>query len=181
MRLHSRSALLGASVLLGGALCGSGVAAAQTPGAEAGSLAQIRQATAQYHSVERAIADGFVSTVHCEESEEGAMGIHFVRVDRVLDPSVNPVEPEVLLYEPDENGKLRLVGVEYVVLDEDQDVGTPNADPPSLLGVPFDGPMPGHHPGEPVHYDLHVWVWQHNPEGMYEPWNPSVQCPPAET
>jgi len=26
------------------------------------------------------------------------------------------------------------------------------------------------------HYQLHVWVWKNNPNGMYFPFNPKVQC-----
>jgi len=36
--------------------------------------------------------------------------------------------------------------------------------------------MPGHHPGMPVHYDLHVWLWQDNPMGMFALFNPTVTC-----
>jgi hypothetical protein len=46
-----------------------------------------------------------------------------------------------------------------------------------LFGRPFDGPMLGHEPGMPPHYDLHVWVWQANPEGIFAPFNPNVTCP----
>jgi hypothetical protein len=26
------------------------------------------------------------------------------------------------------------------------------------------------------HYQLHVWVWKNNPNGMYTPFNPNVSC-----
>ena len=42
--------------------------------------------------------------------------------------------------------------------------------------MPFDGPMLGHEPGMPIHYDLHVWIWQHNPVGMLDQFNPSGSC-----
>ena len=45
-----------------------------------------------------------------------------------------------------------------------------------LFGQTFDGPMPGHIPTMPWHWDLHVWVWAHNPSGMFAEWNPSLQC-----
>jgi hypothetical protein len=25
-------------------------------------------------------------------------------------------------------------------------------------------------------FQLHVWVWKHNPSGMFEDWNPTVNC-----
>jgi hypothetical protein len=27
------------------------------------------------------------------------------------------------------------------------------------------------------HYDLHVWLWKHNPAGLFAPTNPNVKCP----
>lgn len=27
---------------------------------------------------------------------------------------------------------------------------------------------------------LHVWVWKHNPNGMFEDWNPNVSCEHAD-
>jgi len=34
-------------------------------------------------------------------------------------------------------------------------------------------------PAEVHHYDLHVWLWKTNPEGVYSPTNPAVKCPKA--
>jgi hypothetical protein len=45
-----------------------------------------------------------------------------------------------------------------------------------LLGQPFDGPMPGHGPDMPIHYDLHVWTHKANPAGVFAPFNPKVSC-----
>ena len=50
-------------------------------------------------------------------------------------------------------------------------------DRPSIFGRPFDGPMLGHAPGMPIHYDLHVWVAERNPEGLFAQWNPAIACP----
>ena len=57
----------------------------------------------------------------------------------------------------------------------DQDVATDD-DRPSLMGHAFDGPMEGHEPGMPVHYDLHTWVHQQNGAGELSAWNPDVAC-----
>lgn len=66
-------------------------------------------------------------------------------------------------------------GVEYFKADADQDLAT-DGDRPSLYGHPFEGPMPGHEPGMPVHFDLHVWLYRSNPLGMLSTWNPNVKC-----
>lgn len=49
---------------------------------------------------------------------------------------------------------------------------------PVLFGRTFDGPMAGHGPGMPWHYDLHVWIWAHNPSGTFAQFNPApnVTC-----
>jgi hypothetical protein len=36
--------------------------------------------------------------------------------------------------------------------------------------------MEGHEPGMPIHYDLHAWVWKHNPSGDFAQFNPEVAC-----
>ncbi len=46
-----------------------------------------------------------------------------------------------------------------------------------LFGQTFQGPMRAHHPGMEKHYDLHVWLWKENPEGLFAEWNPDVTCP----
>ncbi len=132
-------------------------------------IAQVRQATAKYHDVEQALADGYIPVSGCEAiSGGGAMGIHYLNPRLASDLSVDALTPEVLLYAPTGDG-LRLVGVEYFVANAGQPA-------PSVVGQTFDGPMHGHSPGMPEHYDLHVWAWQANPNGLFAAWNPSVSC-----
>ena len=83
--------------------------------------------------------------------------------------------PEILVYHHDRRGRLRLGAVEYLAVDADQDVAT-DTDRPTLMGHAFDGPMEGHEPGMPVHYDLHAWVFTDNPDGELAAFNPSVRC-----
>ncbi len=130
-------------------------------------LAQVRRVTAKYHQVEVAIADGYLEASHCVYDEElgAGMGYHFVNQD-LVDPFFDPLKPEALLYERDENGKFNLVGVEYIVIDAGQDHPHLGDHPFDVGGTPI--PVP--------HYSLHVWVWKHNPLGMYFPYNPNVSC-----
>ena len=144
---------------------------------------------------ERALEDGFAPSRHCRESPGvGAMGYHYLNLPRASNLDVNHREPGLLLYEPQKNGKVRVVGVEYFVPLLVMGPGGPQlyfgAEPPApgrilnpapeLFGRKFDGPMAGHGPGEPWHYDMHAWLWRHNPGGMFAPYNPKVSCAVAD-
>lgn len=37
-----------------------------------------------------------------------------------------------------------------------------------------------HEEGQPIHYDLHAWLYVDNPDGTVTMWNPDVTCPPQE-
>ena len=197
---HRRRLVLAglASVLVGAGLTTFTLAAAQpgdheaapeqtaetaiAPGDRSGSLTAaqrrvIRDATSRYRDPDAAIADGYLPTEVCaEEPELGGMGYHYVNPVLAADFVIDPTLPEALLYAQDHNGRLKLVAVEYVTNDADGDLGT-DEDRPTLFGHPFDGPMEGHEPGQPVHYDLHAWVWMHNPSGDLAQFNPDVRCP----
>lgn len=134
-------------------------------------IADIRAATAEFHNPARAEAAGFISDEHCEPG----MGQHWLNVQNVEDQVHDPENPDVLLYEVRPNGKPRLVGVEWLQWDADQDLSTAE-DRPELRGLPFDGPMPGHGGDMPIHYDLHLFVWKDNPNGTADNDNPRVNC-----
>jgi hypothetical protein len=154
------------------------VVAGGTPpvGAERGhsenaGLQAVRAFTERYHSESVALADGFTATDDCVP----AMGYHYVNFAR-LDTTLEPSRPEALLYAPTADGGRRLAGAEWIVIDSDQDLST-DEDLPALFGHDFDGPMPGHVPGMPIHYDLHAHSWVENPDGGFAAWNPAVTCP----
>lgn len=137
-----------------------------------------KAATARYHSLQQAQAAGYTTAGEpCVTGPGGAaMGIHAINPALIGDPAINSTKPEVLLYLPNANGRLELIGIEYFKIDDDQDLNTDD-DRPSLFGQPFDGPMLGHNPSMPIHYDLHVWLWADNPDGLFAPFNPSLSCP----
>jgi hypothetical protein len=141
-------------------------------------LQAAKAATARYHSLRQARKAGYsVAGEPCVASPLGTMGIHAVNAALMADPAINPLRPEILLYVRKANGKLRLVGLEYWKADADGDLATDD-DRASVFGQPFDGPMPGHNPTMPVHYDLHVWIWKANPSGLFAPFNPALSCTP---
>lgn len=136
----------------------------------------VRAAVAKYHSFAQAEADGYtVAGEPCVSSPMGTMGFHAFNPGLAANDAIDPARPEVLLYAPKANGRLELVGVEYWKRDADQNLAT-DGDRPSVLGRPFDGPMPGHNPTMPIHYDLHVWVAETNPTGLFSMFNPAVSC-----
>jgi hypothetical protein len=150
-------------------------------------LTAARAATAQYHNESKALADGFFSTFECVAAPGlGAMGVHYINPARMMNTSVDASEPETLLYIRQNDGTMRLVGLEYfapVLSNGIPWFGGPNSPPPVvdnpapvLFGQTFDGPMPGHGPGQPWHYDLHVWAWRDNPRGLFFPFNPKLSC-----
>ncbi|MFN0030381.1 MAG: hypothetical protein ACKV2O_24775 [Acidimicrobiales bacterium] len=137
----------------------------------------IKEATKRYRNPEAAIADGYLSSETCVELPGvGGMGYHYVKPP-LIDSTVDPTQPEVLVYyRTKSGGKLRLGAVEYFVPDADQDPGT-DSDRPYLFDHGFEGPMPGHEPGMPIHFDLHAWIYKDNPAGTLADWNPIVTCP----
>lgn len=162
------------TLLLAIAIAASGTGAGASQPSE---LQEAKAATARYHSVKQAQRDGYLRASPCESSPAGGMGIHYMKPELAADAVVDPKHPELLLYAPDRRGRLELVAVEYFVPAADQEPPLDDSDTPDLFGREFDGPMEGHAPGMPHHYDLHVWLWASNPSGMFSPWNPRVSCP----
>ncbi|MHB9859821.1 hypothetical protein [Streptomyces sp. YIM S03343] len=132
-------------------------------------LATAREATAKYRFLPFATADGYDAHM-CLARSAGGMGFHYFNESRF--GSLDPTKPAGLLYEAGDDGRRRLVGVEWVV----PVTGTKTARP-RLFGQDFQGPMAGHYPGMPTHYDLHVWLYKNNPSGLFAQWNPTVKCP----
>ena len=134
----------------------------------------VRQATASFKDVEAAKAAGYGLFHGCVSGpQEGAMGIHYVKGDLVGDGEVDASQSEALIYEI-RNGRLRLVGVEYVVIAEAWDAN--HETPPTLMGQVFQYVGAPNRYRLPGFYELHVWAWKNNPNGMFTDWNPKVSC-----
>jgi hypothetical protein len=145
-------------------------------------LKDVKRATAKYQDYRVAESEGFINTHEfASDPELGGMGIHFVKPDRLGDANIKATEPEVLLYQPTKDGGYKLIAVEYYVPAALMDKT------PVLFGRNFDGPVLNHdldpnqltdaekNDRNSQHYDLHVWVWKHNPSGTFAPFNPNVK------
>lgn len=131
------------------------------------AIAQVKSATAKFQRLSVAQAAGFTNQfpAGCKSTSEGGQGFHYLNPARV-DTLVELLRPELVMYEPQKNGRMELIGVDYVVpLDAWR-----HEDPPTLLGVPF---MRNEALGV---WALHIWNWRRNPSGTFAMWNPRVSC-----
>jgi hypothetical protein len=161
--------------------CGPGAGTANAEDFPNAEIEAVRQALAKYKDPYVAVRDLYLSTVGCVHYDgskmeghmdypKGGMGIHFVNVTVQGPP--DPMKPNVLIYEP-AGDKLQLVAAEWLV---PLAVATER---PVLFGQPFQGPMEGHEPLIPKgfhHFDLHAWVFKDNPNGMFSPTHPDIDC-----
>lgn len=144
-------------------------------------LAKVRRATLPFHDVAAAMAAQYVefkdaAGIACiAQPGQGAMGTHYVNLSLVVgDVLLDPLRPEALIYEHGAHGKLELVGVEYIVDQRLWDASNPQ--PPQLFGHPFHLVRDGNRYGIPGFYELHLWLWKHNRNGLFNDWNPDVHC-----
>jgi hypothetical protein len=138
-------------------------------------LAAMKAATAAYNNIANARADGYVDDgFGCiEDPQLGGMGWHLIRDDLHADPRVDPLHPDLLVYMPQKNGQMRLVALEYEVYQADWN-NSGIGGMPTILGMEF---IPMIYPGLDPIYERHVWLWQDNPAGMFEDFNPAISCP----
>ncbi len=135
--------------------------------AQVQGIAQVRSATARFQTIAAAQQAGYTSQypAGCAQSPEGAQAFHYLN-PALADSVVELLRPELFMYEPQADGSMRLVGVDYVV----PFTAWKSDAPPTLLGVPFMR-------NEPLGvWALHIWAWRDNPTGMFAAWNPAVSC-----
>jgi len=134
----------------------------------ASQVAPVRALAARYHDFQASQDAGYtVRVTDCVENPPtGAMGIHFLN-PAYVDDVVSPLTPEIVFYEPQKDGRLRFVGVEYIIPYS----FVPETDPaPTLFGEPL-----LHNAGDQL-WMMHLWIGRHNPDGLLATWNPNVSC-----
>lgn len=164
-------------------------------------LAQIYHSTKKYQDVNAAVGDGYIrdpmnicetASMMGEPSFLGAMGIHYFRPDMIgvteTSPRINGnglhtdfINPAILIYEPQEDGSLKLVAVENLVFQKGWHAAG-NEKRPEFMGYQYfamadnkETESDEAHMFEP-HYDLHMWLYRPNPNGLFMPFNQSVSC-----
>ena len=122
-------------------------------------LQQAKIATAKYNNFDNAVADGYVD-INVIVPE---MGYHFLRMEN-LNATFEYDKPEILVYNKEENGRMKLVALEYAV-------------PISLSAnapAGFTGDNDHWSVYQGVLWTLHAWVWEYNPDGVFNPTNPLI-------
>ncbi|HET6721847.1 MAG TPA: hypothetical protein VFH07_03820 [Chitinophagaceae bacterium] len=138
--------------------------AATTPESEL--VKSVRRATARFHSTTQAMAAGYEPDDHCVSAPGlGGMGFHWVNPS-LVDPVFDPLKPEAMLYAMGPGGNLRLIAVEYIVINVGQATPMFGDHPFDVGGTPV--PVP--------HWSLHLWLYENNPSGIFAPFNPNVSC-----
>ena len=140
-------------------------------------IAKVRAATARFIDINQAFHAGFVTGTPCVSGPDaGAMGVHLVMVSRITSLVLDPTQPQALIYEPNADGTMRLVGVEFIVLENVWALANPAGGVPALDGNLMNYVGAPNRYGLPAFYELHVWAWQNNPKGSYADWNTQVTC-----
>lgn len=147
------------------------------------TIAELRRWSASFHDLEAAGDAGYTVNLGCiDETLLGVpaatargMGYHVTRgdVDLINDGVVDIRTPELLVYAPhvrdaewpkaERLGKARLVGFDYYLPDPERVL-----QPPEFFGEPFN------YSEAFQGWVRHIYLWGHNPEGMFEDYNAAV-------
>jgi ketosteroid isomerase-like protein len=168
----------------------------------AAEIEKVRQATAKYNDVNVALAAGYVPAPpgDCVTAAKeglpaawGGMGIHYINPGMLKIKGTQPkvtgdathtdfMNPSILLYEPQADGTMKLVGVENLVFLHAWQKSGKQA-PPKFAGRSYDTMADNAgtehdeaHNFEP-HMDQHVYFAKSaNPSDQLRPFHPSVTC-----
>ena len=135
----------------------------------------VRDATERFKDVNVAEAEDYHLQFGCVSGPDaGAMGMHFVNGKLVGDGELDPTKPEIVIYEPQPNGQLKLIGADFLVLADAWNAK--HAGPPEMMGQLFHLFEAPNRFGLPAFYTLHVWAWKESPTGSFVNWHQNVSC-----
>jgi hypothetical protein len=157
---HARLAhgLFCLSLLAGGAVAAH---AASNPFAD-----EVRAANDRLKDVKVAVSEGY-APIPCDSAPMGGgMGIHYVNGTYLKDARLDVARPQAVMYEPQRDGSLKLIAVEYITFKG----------PASIEGHLMNFNEAPNSYGLDAFYEIHVWAWKTNPQGMFADDNPDVSC-----
>ncbi|HET6177057.1 MAG TPA: hypothetical protein VFE61_09010 [Candidatus Sulfotelmatobacter sp.] len=151
----------------------------QTPdqtGQQNALLKIVRESTARFKDVSVAEAEGYALQFGCVSGDDyGAMGLHYINGDLVGSGVIDATHPQIVIYEPQPGGGLKLIGADFLVLKSTWDAAHKDG-PPQLMGQAFHLFTAPNRFELPAFYTLHVWAWKENPLGAFVNWHPNVSC-----
>lgn len=150
--------------------------------AGSGDVVAAKAAAARFNSLGQAADAGYgplpagVPLHDCIAAFDGsgAMGFHWLN-PALLDTTLDPTAPEVLVYGPDGHGNLKLVALEYIVFAEPW-AAEHGSLAPSLFGRPLTLVGEPNRYEVPAFWQVHAWVFESNPLGTFADFNPDVSC-----
>ena len=144
--------------------------------AQSALLKIVRESTERFKDVEVAENEGYRLEFGCVSGDDfGAMGLHYVNDTLVGTGIVDVIHPQIVLYEAQPDGSLKLTGADYLVIASAWDEKHPGTTP-QLMGQIFHYFGSPNRFGLPAFYTLHVWAWKENPKGAFVNWHPNVSC-----
>lgn len=167
----------------------------------ADAVERVRAATERFSDVNVALAEGYIPdpSGHCVTAaaeglpaEWGGMGVHYLRPDLLgLTASAPRVDgtstytdfdnPAILLYMPQEDGSMALVGAENLVFKKAWEAAG-NSEPPLFATRSWDymeddPATPGDEAhGFEAHYDQHVYFGVADVNAAVQPFSATVHC-----
>ena len=140
--------------------------ASQAMAAEAPLVEHVRKANDRFKDVKVALSEGYAPIPCASSPTGGAMGIHYVNGALLKSGTLDVAHPQAFMYEPQADGKLDLIAVEYIAFKG----------PAALEGHLFNFVSDPNRYGLDKFYELHVWAWRPNPTGNFADNNPKVSC-----
>lgn len=142
------------------------------------TIHEVRQVTSHFNNLDVGLEAGYGKFLDCFTfGSDMGMGQHYVNAELVGDDVLDPLQPEALVYES-LNGRMALVAFEYLVFADVWDPEGNGREAPTLFGQEFH--LKTNIPDTPPVWALHIWLWSHNPEGLFADYNPLVSCPQDE-
>jgi hypothetical protein len=165
------------------------------------AVEKVGAVTERFKDVKVALAEGYIPDPagHCVTAEGeglpaelGGMGIHYLRPDMLGITATTPRvdgtgthtdfdNPAILLYEPQADGSLVLIGAENLVFKKAWEAAG-NSEPPVFAGRKWDlmeddPNTPGDEAhGFEAHYDQHVYFKGDDADAAVNPFHPAVTC-----